>query len=120
MAALSRTERLTTPEPANPAQPSPTTGPIGLRPRLAFSPNSPQREAGIRIEPPPSVACAIGRIPADTAAAAPPDEPPGDLLRSQGLQVGPFASGSVVQTSPSSGVLVRPNVTRPASRHRTV
>jgi hypothetical protein len=32
--------------------------------------------SGIRIEPPPSLACATGRMRAATAALAPPDEPP--------------------------------------------
>ena len=32
--------------------------------------------AGIRIEPPPSLALAAGPMPVATAAAAPPDEPP--------------------------------------------
>jgi len=37
----------------------------------------PQWEAGIRIEPPPSVPWASGRMPAATAAAEPPLDPPG-------------------------------------------
>jgi hypothetical protein len=45
--------------------------------------------AGIRIEPPPSLACAALTIPAATAAAEPPDEPPDVRPRSQGLRVGP-------------------------------
>src|SRR5210317_2125734 len=51
-------------------------GPRGVRARLGFMPNRPQHEAGIRIEPPPSVALAKGKIPAATAAAEPPDDPP--------------------------------------------
>jgi hypothetical protein len=47
------------------------------RPRDAFRPNSPQWEAGMRIEPPPSVPYASGTIPAATHAAEPPLEPPG-------------------------------------------
>ena len=35
-------------------------------------------EAGIRMEPPPSLACASGTMPEATAAAAPPDDPPGE------------------------------------------
>ena len=37
------------------------------------------------MEPPVSVPRAIGAIPAATAAAEPPDEPPGVLSRSHGL-----------------------------------
>ena len=43
----------------------------------------------MRIEPPPSLAWAIGNMPAATAAAAPPLEPPGERSRSQGLRVTP-------------------------------
>ena len=48
---------------------SPITGPSGLRPRVGLRPTRPQHEAGTRIEPPPSLACASGTIPAATAAA---------------------------------------------------
>ena len=89
MAALSRTLRLTTWPVARPDQPSPISGPAGLRARVGFRPNSPHCAAGIRIEPPPSVAWAIGAMPAATAAAAPPDDPPAERSRSQGLRVGP-------------------------------
>ncbi len=54
----------------------PRSGPSGLRARVGFMPNTPEAEAGIRIEPPPSLACATGRMRAATAAPAPPDEPP--------------------------------------------
>ena len=43
----------------------------------------------MRIEPPPSLPCATGTMPAATAAAAPPEEPPGVRSRSHGLRVGP-------------------------------
>ena len=48
----------------------------------------------------------------------PPLEPPVVRSVSHGLRVGPYASGSVVGTSPSSGVFVRPTQTKPASRKR--
>jgi hypothetical protein len=51
-------------------------------------PNSPHALAGIRIDPPPSLPCAAGASPAATAAAAPPLEPPADLVRSQGVRAG--------------------------------
>ena len=75
-AALSRTVRVTAWPTEAPPQPSPASGPMGLRARVGLSPKRPQQEAGIRIEPPPSVACAIGTMPAATAAAEPPLEPP--------------------------------------------
>ena len=76
MPALSRTVRVTACATDAPLQPSPTSGPIGLRARVGLRPKSPQQEAGMRIEPPPSVAWAMGSIPLATAAAAPPLEPP--------------------------------------------
>src|SRR6266700_6068282 len=96
IAALSRTLMLTTWPQEKPLQPSPRSGPTGLRARVGFSPKTPQADAGIRIEPPPSLACATGRIRAATAAAAPPDEPPEECARFQGLRVGPNSRVSVV------------------------
>ena len=49
----------------------------------------PQSEAGWRIEPPVSVPIAQGARPPATAAAEPPEEPPGTRPRSQGLSTGP-------------------------------
>ena len=49
----------------------------------------PQSAAGWRIEPPVSVPSAHGASPAATAAALPPDEPPGTRVRSHGLSTGP-------------------------------
>ena len=40
---------------ASPLQSSPKSGPAGLRARVGFRPNNPQHDAGIRIEPPPSL-----------------------------------------------------------------
>src|SRR5215472_14892993 len=96
MAALSRTLMLTTCPTEKPPQPSPRSGPSGLRARVGFRPNTPQAAAGMRIEPPPSLACATGRMRAATAAPAPPDEPPQECARFHGLRVGPNSRGSVV------------------------
>ena len=71
--------------------------------------------AGIRMEPPPSPACASGTMPLATAAAEPPLEPPGVRVVSHGLCVGPWATDSVVVIKPSSGVLVFPTITKPAA-----
>ena len=46
----------------------------GNRPRDGFSPTSPLHDAGIRIDPPPSLACAIGTTPAATNAPDPDDD----------------------------------------------
>ncbi|MCY1529744.1 hypothetical protein D9M68_649080 [compost metagenome] len=70
------------------------------------------------MEPPPSLAPAMGTMPAATAAAEPPLEPPGVRDRSHGLRVMPKAAGSVNPFSASSGVLVLPMITAPASSRR--
>ena len=96
-------------------------GPMLVRPRLGLRPTRPQHDAGMRIEPPMSLPCATGTMPAATAAADPPLEPPGDASRSHGLCVGPCASGSVVGDVVSSGTFVRPSDDEPgASRNRRV
>ena len=72
----------------------------------------------MRSDPPPSLPCATGSMPAATAAAEPPEEPPGVRSRSQGLRVGPLWRGSVVGRIPNSGMFVVPTITNPASRRR--
>lgn len=59
-----------------PGHSSPMSGPRVTRPREGFSPTRPQALAGMRIEPPLSIPCAIGTIPAATLAPEPPLEPP--------------------------------------------
>ncbi len=113
---MSRTVRLT--HSSTDSAVSSRIGPSEIRPWLGFRPTSPQHDAGMRIEPPPSLACANGTMPLATAAAEPPLDPPGERVRSHGLCVAPQASGSVVGTLPSSGLFVRPAVTRPTSRKR--
>src|SRR4029077_5409341 len=90
-------------------------GPCVMRPRETLSPTRPQADAGIRIEPPPSVACAIGTMPAATAAAEPPDDPPGECSRFHGLCAGPYSLHSVVGRMPNSGTLVLPSGINPAA-----
>ena len=69
----------------------------------------------MRIDPVPSPPEAPATMRAATAAAEPPLEPPGDTSRFQGLRVGPASAGSVAQWLPNSGVLVRPQMIRPAA-----
>ncbi len=40
------------------------------------------------MDPPPSLPCAAGARPDATAAAAPPLDPPADLVRSHGVRAG--------------------------------
>src|SRR5260221_3202557 len=118
-AALSRTEIDTQCCAPAPASVSPSGARL-TRPRDGFRPNRPHSAAGMRIEPPPSVACAIGNPRAATTAAEPPDDPPGDRPLRQGLFVAPPKAGSVVGARPNSLVLVRPTITRPARRMRAM
>ncbi len=85
------------------SRPRPRAGPLLTRPRLGFSPKRPQQLAGMRIEPPPSLPWATGTMPEATAAAEPPEDPPLECSVSQGLRVGPKASGSVVIDGPELG-----------------
>ena len=57
-------------------------------------------------------------MPAATAAALPPDEPPGTRPMSQGFRVGPKAEFSVEEPMANSSRLVLPIATAPASRSR--
>ena len=80
----------------------------------------PVKPAGMRIEPPPSEPTCSTPMPSAAATAAPPLEPPGVLLVSQGLRVMPVSAQSVTAFQPSSGVVVLPISTAPCSRRRAV
>ena len=86
---MSRTDRDTTSSQVRPPITSPNSGPDDTRARVGFRPTSPHSLAGMRIEPPPSLAWPIGTSPAATAAADPPLEPPVERVVSHGLRVGP-------------------------------
>ena len=88
-------------------------------PWVGFSPITPQKDAGIRIDPPVSVPRARGTTPAATAAPDPPLDPPVIRARSQGLAVGPQAEMRLVAPAASSCWLVLPTRMAPASRMRT-
>ena len=115
MAAESRTVRLTTWWTVKPMAPS-VTSQMGVRSRVIFIPTSPQLAAGMRMEPSPSEAWAIGTMPAAVAEAAPPDEPPEMWSGFQGLRQAPSRSELVTPGMPNSGVLVLPTSTTPAAR----
>ncbi len=70
----------------------------------------------MRMDPAPSEPRAAGTSPAATAAAEPPDEPPGVCSLLQGLRVTPKAGPSVKAHCPSSQELVLPTTTAPAAR----
>jgi hypothetical protein len=71
------------------------------------------------MEPPPSLACAIGRMRPATAAAVPPEEPPGVRSGFHGLCVFPKRTDSGEGERPSSGVVVFPKMTSPAFLYRS-
>lgn len=82
-------------------------------------PVTPENEAGCRIEPPVSVAVAAGASRAATAAAEPPDEPPGTAFVSHGLRTGPKAEFSFDEPMANSSMFVLPSVTMPARARRS-
>jgi hypothetical protein len=60
-----------------------------MRPGVGLSPQMPLKCAGTRMEPPPSLPTPAAEQPAAIAADSPPLEPPGVLVKSQGLFVRP-------------------------------
>ena len=79
----------------------------------------------MRIEPPMSVPSSKLLMPVATAAAAPPDEPPGTRLVSHGLLVVPNSALNVWTSPDHSGTFVRPSdhhagVAQPADRGRVL
>src|SRR4051794_32091302 len=92
--AASRTDRTIGPyTKVSPA--SNGAGPVPLSPNVDLNPGSPEYDDGMRIEPPPSLPVQAGSIPEATAAAEPPDDPPGVASRFHGLRVIP-CSGEFV------------------------
>jgi len=79
-------------------------------------PNSPQLPAGTLIEPMPSPPWAIGTIPAATAAALPPEDPPGTRSVFHGFRV--IAGGeSVLPQMHNAGTAVIPTTIAPEARN---
>src|SRR6202043_2953535 len=95
IAAVSRTLRVSTSSHAIPCGAVGDPGAHETRPRVGLRPTSPVHAAGIRIEPPMSLAWAAGTSPAATAEAAPPLEPPGERSGAQGFAHGPYVGDSV-------------------------
>src|SRR4029453_7892715 len=86
-----------------------------MRPYEALWPKIPANDAGIRIDPPPSVPMASGPSPAATAALAPPLEPPGVRSVFQGFRVTPNTRLWVAPIQPNVGVFVLPSWMPPAA-----
>ena len=70
----------------------------------------------MRMEPPPSLACASGTTPAATRAAEPPLDPPAERPVFQGLPVAPKRVDSVLAVRPNSGRVVFAMGTNPRRR----
>src|SRR5437868_3342978 len=87
-----------------------------MRPNEGLRPITPQKLAGMRIEPAPSLPSASGTRPAAIAAAEPPLEPPGVQSRCHGLLVRPSSGLSVMPLQPNSGVVDLPITIAPAAR----
>ncbi len=96
-----------------------TAGHVGTLPRLGRSPTTLLNEAGLRSEPPMSLPSASGTMPLARAAAAPPLEPPADLVTSYGLRVVPKTRLNVCDPAAHSGTFVFPMTTAPAPRMRS-
>ena len=86
---------------------------------MGFTPTTPQSEAGCRIEPPVSVPKAPKTWRDATAAALPPEEPPGVRSRSQGFRQGPYALFSLDEPMANSSMLSLPTTTAPAASSRS-
>ena len=95
-----------------------TTPLTGTRPGLGAMPTTPHCDAGSRTDPPVSVPTARSASPTATAAAEPPELPPGLRPRSHGLCVGPCTEVAVEAPMASSSMLARPSTTAPARRSR--
>ena len=109
-AAASRTVRVTAPSMVAPAHPSPRSGAWLTRPRDGLRPTSPHSEAGMRIEPPPSLAWPTATIAAATAAALPPGRAAGRVVevprvagRAVGQRLGRDRAAQLGRVGPADG-----------------
>jgi hypothetical protein len=89
-----------------------------MRPGVGFNPLIPQKCAGTRTDPPPSLPTPPIEHPDAIAAASPPLDPPADRDTSHGLLVFPDNALSVSYAIKNSGTLVFPIKIAPAARNR--
>src|SRR5271167_5135350 len=108
----------TTPIQPNAPPPSGKCPVAGILPGVGFNPQIPQKCAGTRIDPPPSLPTPPAEHPDAIAAASPPLDPPDVRDGSQGLLVRPYRRLSVSHAMSNSGVLVVPKMIAPALRRR--
>ena len=86
---------------------------------MGFTATVPQKLPGWRMEPPVSEPSVTVARPAATAAALPPDEPPGTHVTSHGFLVGPKALVSVEEPNANSSMLSLPSGMPPAAMVRS-
>ncbi len=104
--------------PCRSVQETGTTPSVGTRPVDGRSPVTPQKQAGIRIEPAVSVPSVPGTRSAATAAPLPPLEPPQMRSSDHGFRAGPKCGLVVVAPKANSCVFSLPSTTAPAARRR--
>src|ERR1700735_4121017 len=90
-------------------------GQVGMRPSVPFNANTPQKEPGIRTEPPPSEPSVAGTIRAATAIAEPELEPPLVSAGFHGLRPLPNTREMLEPVQPNSVVAVLPTMMAPAA-----
>src|SRR3954467_9534954 len=78
------------------------------RPYVGFNPTQPHNAAGCRIDPPVSEPSVAMHSSAATAAAEPPEDPPGIRSKSHGLRVVKKAEFSVELPIANSSMFNRP------------
>src|SRR3989442_14459063 len=102
--AASRTVRVMGPTWDTRAKPLGNPRPSGTRPYDGLKPYTPQNAAGVRIEPPPSGASALGPPPLATPTAAPPLGPPRGSAGVHGLPGTPQSgvSGTAIRPTPAA------------------
>ena len=84
-----------------------------------MTPVTPTKAAGSRIEPPVSVALATGASRPATAAAEPPEDPPGTAAASHGFSTLPKALFSLLEPIANSSQFSLPRHTMPAAARRS-
>ena len=89
----------------------------GSLPRDGLRPTNPVQDAGIRIEPPPSLAWAMGTTPDATNTDAPDDDAPGVRSVFHGFRTGPCRGCSADALKPNSGIRVLPSGISPVDRN---
>ena len=112
--ATSATRRASGPSVAS--TPIGDAGQAGTRNWVGFRPATPQKAAGMRTEPSPSVPTWRTPTPRAAAAPAPAEEPPVVRVASHGFRVAPWRGESPRPFQPNSGIAVWPSTTQPASQ----